>query len=217
MAMRIRYLQKGGTDGVVAASAVGLTSLASGVMQVAFVAVFFTWGGTVDGGIGAEADRTDAVSAVVLVVVAIVGVVWAVPKLRRAVFGWLLDSWRKIRDDFGALARRLDRMALLFGGAGLSKLLTIIAFVLSCRAFDIDIGFARLGALYLGANTIASAVPTPGGVGAIEAALVMVLTSAGVDQSVAWSATLLFRLVTYWLPTVPGYVALRYCERADLV
>ncbi len=40
MAMRIRYLQKGGTDGVVATAAIGLTSAASGVVQVVFFAFF---------------------------------------------------------------------------------------------------------------------------------------------------------------------------------
>ena len=46
MAMRIRYLQKGGTDVAVATAAVGLTSLASGVVQVSFIVFFFLWSST---------------------------------------------------------------------------------------------------------------------------------------------------------------------------
>ena len=71
--------------------------------------------------------------------------------------------------------------------------------------------------LYLIANTVASAVPTPGGVGAIEAALVFVLVGAGVDDSVAWASVLLFRLVNYWFPTIPGYLGLRISDRRQLV
>ena len=55
------------------------------------------------------------------------------------------------------------------------------------------------------ANTIASAVPTPGGVGAIEAALVAVLTGLGVDSGYAWSIVLIFRLVTYWGTIPPSW------------
>jgi len=51
--------------------------------------------------------------------------------------------------------------------------------------------------------------PTPGGVGGVEAALTAALTTAGVDAAAAASIVLLFRLVTFWLPVVPGWVLLR--------
>jgi uncharacterized protein (TIRG00374 family) len=115
------------------------------------------------------------------------------------------------------LARRPTKLALLFGGQTVAKLSTIVAFALSCWAFDIDLGFAELGALYMVANTVASAVPTPGGVGAIEAALIFMLTASRVDDATAWAAVLLFRLINYWFPTIPGYLALKASERRQLV
>ena len=48
MALRMRYLQRNGVDLVVSAGSVGLTSAASGVMQVVMVIVFFTWAGRGD-------------------------------------------------------------------------------------------------------------------------------------------------------------------------
>jgi uncharacterized protein (TIRG00374 family) len=77
--------------------------------------------------------------------------------------------------------------------------------------------FAKAGALYMIANTVGSAVPTPGGVGGIEAALTAVLLSFGVDSATAAAIVLLFRLLTFWLPTVPGYGFLRYTQRAGIV
>ena len=35
----------------------------------------------------------------------------------------------------------------------------------------------------------------------------------GVEEATAWAAVLLFRLINYWFPTIPGYVALRISER----
>jgi uncharacterized membrane protein YbhN (UPF0104 family) len=35
------------------------------------------------------------------------------------------------------------------------------------------------------------------------------VTAAGLNPAVAVSATLLFRTVTFWLPTVPGWFAFR--------
>ncbi len=223
MAMRIRYLQKGGTQGAVATAAIGLTSAASGVLQVVFIAFFFIWSGSnpttgveTDSSGGGGLDGSIIAVFVGAVAIALV-VVAATPKLRRWFVDLATSTIAKIRSDFGELARRPDKLALLFGGAGLAKFATLVAFVLSCRAFGIDLGFAELGALYLGASTIAAAVPTPGGVGAIEAALVFVLTNAGVDEATAWAAVLLFRLINYWLVTIPGYFSLRACERLELV
>jgi uncharacterized protein (TIRG00374 family) len=223
MAMRIRYLQKGGTDVTVATAAIGLTSAASGVVQVLFIVFFFLWSSsdpasgitTGDDGGGGIA-WTIVVVVVVAVAVATIAVV-LMPKWRRWFVAFVRSTISKIRQDFGELARMPSKIAMLFGGAALGKFSTIVAFVFSCRAFDIDIPFAELGAMYLVATTIASTVPTPGGVGAIEAALVLVLTNAGVPDAVAWAAVLLFRLINYWFPTIPGYLALKISERRELV
>jgi uncharacterized membrane protein YbhN (UPF0104 family) len=222
MAMRIRYLQKGGTDGTVATAAIGLTSAASGVMQVLFF-VFFLLATSSDptGGLDVTDDGggpDGSVIAVFVVAAALAAIVIvATPKLRRWLVAFLKATFAKIRHDFGELARRPTKLSLLFGGQAIAKLSTIVAFVLSCRAFDVDLAFVELGALYMVANTVASAVPSPGGVGAIEAALVFMLTSAAVDDATAWAVVLLFRLINYWFPTIPGYVGLKISERRQLV
>ena len=220
MAMRIRYLQKGGTDPTVATAAIGLTSAASGVVQVFFLVFFLLWGSTAPrADLSPSNDGLDlsivSVFVGALVVAAVILV--AAPKLRRWIGGFLRSTYAKIRTDFGELARRPSKMALLFGGQALAKLSTIVCWYAACMAFDVDLSFVELGALYMFANTVASAVPTPGGVGAIEAALVFVLTGAGVDDATAWAAMLLFRLVNYWFPTIPGYLGLKLSERRDLI
>ena len=59
------------------------------------------------------------------------------------------------------------------------------------------------------AATIAAVSPTPGGLGAMEAALVAALTRLGVEAGSAVAAALTFRLVTFWLPLPVGGWALR--------
>jgi undecaprenyl-diphosphatase len=220
MAMRIRYLQKGGTDGTVATAAIGLTSAASGVIQIVFF-VFFVGVASADptGGMDLSSGGPDlSVITVFAVAVAIAAIVIAVtPKLRRWVVAFVTSTFAKIKRDFGELAHRPSKLSLLFGGQAVAKLSTIFAFVWSCRAFDVDLAFVELGALYMVANTIASAVPTPGGVGAIEAALVFMLTSAAIDDPTAWAIVVLFRLINFWFPTIPGYVGLKVSERRGLV
>lgn len=47
----------------------------------------------------------------------------------------------------------------------------------------------------------------------MEAALVAGLTFVGVVPASAVAGVLVFRLLTYWVPTVPGWFALRSLRR----
>ncbi len=60
---------------------------------------------------------------------------------------------------------------------------------------------------YTGAELLALLPFTPGGLGFVEAGLVGTLTLAAVPAPQALAATLLYRLVSYWLPIPAGGVA----------
>ncbi len=60
---------------------------------------------------------------------------------------------------------------------------------------------------YAAAEVLALIPLTPGGLGFVEAGLVGTLTLAGVPAPDALAATLLYRLVAYWLPIPAGGVA----------
>jgi uncharacterized protein (TIRG00374 family) len=75
------------------------------------------------------------------------------------------------------------------------------------------VGIAGVAVVYLTGSAIGSLVPTPGGLGAVEAALTAGLTAAGLPGAVALSSVLLYRLLTFWLPVPIGWVALKYLER----
>ena len=115
------------------------------------------------------------------------------------------------------LASNPKKMSQLLGGAIIGKFANIAAFWLSMLAFDVDISFPKAGALYIIASTIGSAIPTPGGVGGVETALTAVLVSYGVDNAAAAGIVLMFRILTFWLPTVPGYGFLQYTRRKGIV
>jgi len=77
--------------------------------------------------------------------------------------------------------------------------------------------FASVAVVYLTGSALGSIVPTPGGLGAVEAALTAGLRAAGVAGGVAVSGVLLFRLLTFWLPVPAGWAALKYLERQQLL
>lgn len=217
MALRVRYLQKRGTDVVDGAAAVGLTSAASGVMQVVLFIAFFLAAGSQQQGPTVSLPKASTIALVFSVIAVASGVLFLTPWGRRVLLGRVVEILRTARHTLGTLARNPVKMALLVGGAGLAKLGYIAAFDAACRAFGVDLPIGTIGAVYLTATTIGSAVPTPGGVGGIEAALVACLTAVGVDSSLAVPSMLLFRGATYWLPVIPGYAAFWYLQRVEAV
>jgi glycosyltransferase 2 family protein len=175
------------------------------------------WGGS-SSSLGSFEMPDAGVIVIVVLAVACVGGVLVLSSWGRAkVLPKIRGAVTEVRSSLGDLVRRPDRLGLLFGGAAMSKLVTIFAFYVSVRAFDVDMGFAQAGAIYMIANTIGSAVPTPGGVGGVEAALTATLVSASVDPATAAAVVLLFRMATFWAPTVPGYFFMRHAQRTGIV
>jgi len=217
MALRARYLQVNGADLTVAAASVGLTSAASGVVQGVFIVVFFVWGGTTDAFSEISLPDTSTVLFILVAVAAAIGFLVLSSWGKRVVMPKVRTAAGKAWHELKALARDPVKSAQLLGGAAIGKLATIVAFYLSIRAFGVDMPFAQAGAIYMVANTIGSAVPTPGGVGGIEAALTAVLLSAGIDNADAAAIVLLFRFMTFWLPTLPGWFFLQYVEKKQIV
>ena len=71
--------------------------------------------------------------------------------------------------------------------------------------------------VYFAGNAAGSVVPTPGGIGSIDVAMIAGLTAVGVGPGVAVSATVVFRVVTFWVQIPLGWVALRHLMRRGAV
>jgi uncharacterized protein (TIRG00374 family) len=109
------------------------------------------------------------------------------------------------------------RAAELFGGSFAITILYIAALVCALRAFGEGLGVAQIALVYLGASIVAAPAPTPGGLGAIEAALVAGLTALGGDAAPSVAGVLTFRLATFWLPIVPGWIAFRMLHKRGTI
>ncbi len=217
MALRARYLQLQGEDLTVAAGSIGLTSAVSGFFQVLFLLVFVLWAGSTDELGKVQLPGIGIFLLVVVGIAAIVGFFVLSSWARRVVWPWAQRTFGTIFESLRELAQMPRKMVLLFGGSAAAKIAIVWAFYVSVQAMGVSMSFAEAGSVYMVGATIGSAVPTPGGVGGIEAVLTAALISTGVDNATAVSIVLLFRLVTFWLPTIPGWFFLQYVERKEIV
>ncbi len=216
MALNARYLQKSGVDTSSGVAAVGVNSLVGAIVHLVLIVVFFTWAGR---GL-ARAFKLPSASKLLLilaVVMAIAGIVLATRPGRRFAAGKLIPGLKSAAASLRRVAQNPGKMIMLFGGSAAITLAYIGALAASVQAFGGGPGVILIGAVYLGAAAIAAVAPSPGGLGAIEAALVAGLTSVGMQAGPAVSAVLLYRLATYWLPVAPGWLSWRVLLRREYI
>jgi glycosyltransferase 2 family protein len=93
----------------------------------------------------------------------------------------------------------------------------ILSLYASLRAVAVRPGLEQVAGVYLVGGAAGAVSPTPGGLGVMEATLVAGLTATGVPAAPAVTGVLAFRLLTFWLPILPGALALRALRRNGLL
>ncbi|MEV4193043.1 lysylphosphatidylglycerol synthase transmembrane domain-containing protein [Streptomyces toxytricini] len=216
VALNTRFLQRAGVRPGLAVASVGASQLFGLASHVLLLLAFGYLTGTEK---TPEMTPSRTVIAGLLTVAVLVLVVTAVPFLRKFVV-------TRVRALFaGVVPRMLDvlqRPQKLMTGIGGMLLLTgcfVMCLDASIRAFGGGeaLSYASIAVVFLAGNALGSAAPTPGGIGAVETTLTLGLIAAGLDKEVAISAVLLFRLMTFWLPVLPGWLSFNYLTRKEAI
>ncbi|MEU9288142.1 lysylphosphatidylglycerol synthase domain-containing protein [Streptomyces sp. NPDC048275] len=214
VALNTRFLQRAGVRPGLAVASVGASQLFGLGCHILMLLSFGYLTGT---------EKTPSLSpsrtviAGLLTVAVLVLVVTSVPFLRKFVS-------TRVRSLFaGVVPRMLDvlqRPQKLITGIGGMLLLTacfVMCLDASIRAFGNEetttLSLASVAVVFLAGNALGSAAPTPGGVGAVEATLTVGLIAVGLPKEVAAPAVLLYRLLTLWLPVLPGWLFFNHLTR----
>lgn len=209
-ALNVRYLQRRKIPAPAAVASIGVSQVVALVLHVALLVIF----GALTGAGATNAIHTPTWAYFVggaLILVALT--VLALPAGRRLVRARLSPTFGQVLPRLVEIAQRPAKLAEGVGGALLLSIAYIFCLAASVAAFGGTVPIAKIGFVYLTGSVAAAIIPTPGGLGAMEAALTTGLTTVGVPGGTALSAVLLFRLLTFWLPVPLGWVALNYLER----
>lgn len=157
----------------------------------------------------------------VIIVIGIIGAACAIAMLIPAVRRWIQKTLIPILRSYGQQLIELfshpsTLIISMLGSVGQNMTLAM-AFWFSLIAFGYHADFIETIFLFLLANAIGQAVPTPGGLGAIETVLSAAFIGIGVPSAIAVSATLLFRVETYWLRMVLGGFYMKWMEKKKLL
>lgn len=216
MALILRFLQKSGVPTAVASTSIGLYSMVGALTHITLLVMFSIWAGR-------TVDLTEFLPGRTFlwitlgIVLGLIGVVLLVPKLRAFIREKIVPEAVKVRANLRSLLEHPMRLVLIVLGSTLLNLSYIGALDASLRAFGADIPIPVVAVVYLAGASIASAAPTPGGVGAVEAALIGGLTAAGLPSEIAVPGVFLYRLATFWIPVLPGWGSFNWLQRKEFV
>ncbi|MFJ1598851.1 YbhN family protein [Streptomyces sp. NPDC088261] len=214
-AVNLRFLRRCGLPLSRSSASLALYLLAESVGRVVLLIALLTafpralrLDGLVPDGAGVPLALT---AGAVLVAAALA--LLAVRPLRRLVGGFLRVALTEAR----GLHTRPSRALALWGGSLAFPALQAAGLVTVALALHVPVPAVHVAIAYLAASVAAAAVPTPGGIGSVDAALVVALVTAGASVAVATSAVLGFRIITVWLPLVPGALVLGHLVRRKVV
>jgi uncharacterized membrane protein YbhN (UPF0104 family) len=212
-ALNIRYLQRRKVPPPVAAASVGVSQVVALVLHLSLLVVFVAITGA-----RTHALRPPTWAYFVLAgLVAVVLAVLAVPAGRRLLRARLAPALGQVLPRLLEILQQPRKLAAGIGGALLLTACYILCLTASVLAFGGSIAITSVAVVYLTGSALGSAVPTPGGLGAVEAALSAGLTATGLPGATAVSAVLLFRTVTFWLPVPIGWAAFNYLQRKQVL
>jgi uncharacterized protein (TIRG00374 family) len=113
------------------------------------------------------------------------------------------------------VGRQPRKLVLLVGGSFAQELVVAMALSVSLRAFDDHLRLPILIVVISLAATIGGVSPTPGGMGVVEAGLILGLTAAGIPEADATAAVFIQRLFTSYLPPIWGWATLVWMRKRE--
>lgn len=147
----------------------------------------------------------------ILAVIIILYLITRIPRVRKPLIRFAHNLLRSVR--------RLKATHVL-SALLLSSIITVAyTLILYAAAHSVQLALSPLQVfIVFSFGTLAGTVtPTPGGLVGAEAGLFIGFVAYGAAPTEAGAAVLLFRLVTYWLPLIPGLVALWAARARALV
>jgi uncharacterized membrane protein YbhN (UPF0104 family) len=219
MAVNVRFLRRCGLSRGAAVGAVAL-NLAAGTVThvVVLLAALLLAPNSLAAALplvgqsgGLAAGRWSLVVAAALVTVAVL--MWAFRAAVARVARGLAGQLRLL----SAVLRTPRRAVQLWSGSIAVPVLHCLVVYAVLRSLDGSVPPAPVALAYLAASSMAALVPSPGGFGALDATLVAGLVAVGTPSTVALATVLAYRLLTVWVPLLPGACVLAVLIRRGVV
>jgi uncharacterized membrane protein YbhN (UPF0104 family) len=223
LATRVRFFQQEGYTPTVAVSSGVLVSTASWIVKGALFLIALPLAiGNLHFQSTPSSDGSSSSSHLVwLIVVAVVvvgvalGLVFAVPRWRRLAAAKLRPKASEVWDHLKLLAGHPRNLVEIFGGSAAAQIFVALALGTALHAFGDHLNLATLIVVLTLGSMLGGISPVPGGMGVVEAGMIIGLTAAGINESDAVAAVFVQRLFTAYLPPIWGWFVLVWMRKKE--
>jgi undecaprenyl-diphosphatase len=211
--LNAKYMVKAGMDAIETSTVISAQALIGFIMFIVPLSLLLA----LNGANILKLVHID-VNPKVAIIVALSGAMGAatvliLPKFRTIAVSKLTSALESIR-NISVAPRELTV-------ASIASLAVTAAYVFclyaALQSVGANIGISTAIIVYATAIIAKSAVPTPGGLGPVEAAMIATLITFGLDKGSAVSAVLIYRLGTFWIPIPLSLLAYRIIGRLKLI
>ncbi|GCE40263.1 MULTISPECIES: lysylphosphatidylglycerol synthase transmembrane domain-containing protein [Rhodococcus] len=130
------------------------------------------------------------------------------------------ERWREILSQLDSVELRRKDSIITFGWSAVHRLADVACLGFACWAVGAEPSFAGLLIAFAAAKAVASIPLAPGGLGFVDGTLIATLTAAGATASQALAAVFVYRVVSYILVALVGWVVFfilfRHNQHEDL-
>ncbi len=223
LATRVRFFQQEGYTPTVAVSSGVLASTASWIVKgVLFLIALPLAIGNLHFDDTPSSDSSSSSSNLVwLIVVAVVvvgvalGLVFAVPRWRRLAAAKLRPKASEVWAHLKILAGHPRNLVEIFGGSAAAQIFVALALGTALHAFGQRLDLATLIVVLTLGSMLGGISPVPGGMGVVEAGMIIGLTAAGINETDAVAAVFVQRLFTAYLPPIWGWFVLVWMRKKE--
>jgi uncharacterized membrane protein YbhN (UPF0104 family)/tRNA A-37 threonylcarbamoyl transferase component Bud32 len=209
IALTLRYFQRLGVEPATALASSALDGIAGSCIQI--ILFIIVWP-SVDFDLDLSASEVSYSGLFWLGVAILAGGVLAtiaailMPKVRARI----VPHVKAGRHSLAMVFRSPRQLGLLVSGNLGNEAINALALAAASHAYGPGVAIGEALIIAMGVTLFTSIVPVPGGIGVAEAALTTGLVAVGVPESQAFAAALTYRLATFYLPPIWGYVSLRW-------
>jgi uncharacterized protein (TIRG00374 family) len=222
VAVNIRFFQRQGIPPASAVSIGIIDSLGGFCVQLLILASVLLFGfGDVnldmpDDAVLGGGNLITMLAVIAGVVVLALLVALCFPSVRHKIAERVRPWIHEVHEVVGSLRSPTKVLQIIGGNLG-AELLFASTLAMVLAAFHSPVPLGTLLVVNVVVSLFAGLMPVPGGIGVTEGALITGLTAAGVDQATAFAATIVYRIITFYLPPVWGAAAFHRLERNGLL
>ena len=207
--MTAAFLRKYGVSFTASLVQGSIDTISGLIVEVLILLMAFLFGDLNFGFTEGDPEWLPLILILIVVGIIVVAAVRRVERLRNWVMPIVGEAWGALGGVIKDPKRTLALLASNFG----SRFVLAIAMWLILQSMGVSLNIFSVLAATVLTGLLGGVIPVPGGIGVSEAVLTASLVIFGVDETTAFAAAVVYRVVTFYIPSGAGWFSMQWLDK----